>query len=131
LFDRGEGAFPIGEAYRLELRLGGRSFTLAFIPPPVKLQDHPPMRALLCAGRPASETACRPVPAARAEYFGADQPRVTAEIFLPWSALGLQRAPRRLPVEITQVAWHRAREMRLSGTLMLEKGVPAASSGGK
>jgi hypothetical protein len=131
LFAPGEGAFPIGEAYRLELGLGGKVFTLAFIPPRVKLRDHPPMTALFCAGRPASAADCRPVPGARASYFGADQPRVTAEIFLPWSALGLAKAPALLPAEFTTTAWHRARTMRLAGTLVLEKGVPAASSGGK
>jgi hypothetical protein len=131
LFAAGEGPFPIGETYRLELDLGGKVFTLAFIPPRVKLRDHPPMTALLCLGRPSSEADCRPVPGARASYFGADQPRVTAEIFVPWSALGLAKAPARLPVDLTATAWHRARTMRLSGTLILEKGVPAASSGGK
>jgi hypothetical protein len=127
----GEEGFPIGEAYRLELRLGGRDFTLAFIPPPVKTKDHPPMRALLCAGRPALAAACRPVPGARADYFGADQPRIATELFLPWTALGVDEAPMRLSVEIAAISWHRARAMRLAGTLVLDKNVPAASPGGK
>jgi hypothetical protein len=131
LFGAGAGPFPIGEAYRLELELAGRRFTLAFIPPRVKLKDHPPMAALLCAGRPPSEADCVPVAGAAAGYFGADQPRVTAELFLPWSALGMKAPPAHLPLALTQTSWHRARTMRLAGTLVLEKGVPAASSGGK
>jgi hypothetical protein len=130
LFGAGAGPFPIGEAYRLEVEAGGRVFTLAFIPPRVKLKDHPPMAVLLCAGRPATAADCRPVPGARADYFGADQPRITSEMFLPWSALGLAKAPARLPIDLTAIAWHRARQMRLAGTLIFEKGVPAASSGG-
>jgi hypothetical protein len=89
------------------------------------------MAALLCAGRPATEADCAPVPGAEAAYMGADQPRVTAEIFLPWAALGMGAPPALLPLSITQSSWHRARTMRLAGTLVLEKGVPAASSGGK
>lgn len=89
------------------------------------------MRALLCSGRPALASACRPVPGARADYFGADQPRIATELFLPWTALGLDAAPTRLPIEITAISWHRARTMRLAGTLVLDKNVPAASSGGK
>jgi hypothetical protein len=121
LFGAGPGPFPIAEAYRLELRLGGRDFTLAFIPPRVKVKDHPPMTALLCRGHPASEDSCRPVEGAAADYFGADQPRVVSEIYLPWQALGLAAAPARLPIEITAVAWHRARSMHLAGTLSFAK----------
>jgi hypothetical protein len=117
------GSFPLGEAYRLELGAdfgaGPRRFTLFFIPPRTKLHDHPPMAVLLCAG--AAETAiargCTPVPAAEAVYFGADQPRITAELLLPWSALGI--APPKpgalLRAEVAMTSWHRERWMSLSG----------------
>ena len=118
-----DGAFPLGESFRLELGVdagaGPRRFLLAFVPPRTKVRDHPPMTALLCGGEPVPDTAtdCRSVPGARAVYFGADQPRITAEAFLPWSALGLRGPPpaRRLRIEVAGTAWHRSRWMSLSG----------------
>jgi hypothetical protein len=117
------GSFPLGEAYRLELGAdfgaGPRRFTLFFIPPRTKLHDHPPMAVLLCAG--AAETAiargCTPVPAAEAVYFGADQPRITAELLLPWSALGIPppKPGALLRAEVAMTSWHRERWMSLSG----------------
>ena len=50
------------------------------------------MQALLCAGAGRSrrsDRGCTPVPGAEAVYFGADQPRITAEMLIPWSALGI------------------------------------------
>jgi hypothetical protein len=117
------GSFPLGDAYRLELGLdfggGPRRFTLFFIPPRTKLHDHPPMAVLLCVG--AAEAAitagCVPVPGAEAVYFGADQPRITAELLLPWAALGV--APPKpgalLRAEVAMTSWHRERWMSLSG----------------
>jgi hypothetical protein len=116
-----EGDFPLGDAYRIELGLdagaGARRFTLFFIPPRTKVKDHPPMSALLCEGQPQSMAECRPVEGGRATYFGADQPRVTAEMFVPWSALGASSAPtgRRLRLEVAATAWHASRWMSLSG----------------
>jgi hypothetical protein len=77
------------------------------------------MAALLCAG--AAETAiaagCTPVPGAEAVYFGADQPRITAELLLPWSAFGI--APPKpgalLRAEVAMTSWHGERWMSLSG----------------
>ncbi len=119
-----DGAFPLGEAYRLELGVasdaGTKHFTLYFIPPRTKVKDHPPMMALLCAGA-ADETAeakaCRPVPGALSSYFGADQPRITTEALLPWPALGLDGPPAsgKLKIEIAASAWYRSRWMSLSG----------------
>ena len=117
------GGFPLGDAYRLELGVdfgaGPRRFTLFFIPPRTKLHDHPPMAVLLCAG--AAETAivggCAPVTNAEAAYFGADQPRITAELLLSWSALGI--APPKpgalFRAEVAMTSWHRERWMSLSG----------------
>ena len=75
------------------------------------------MAALLCAGEAATPSACAAIPGADSVYFGADQPRITAEAFLPWSALGLDRSPTtdRIKVEIAATAWHRSRWMSLSG----------------
>jgi hypothetical protein len=120
-----DGAFPLAEAYRVELGVdaggGTRHFTLYFIPPRTKVKDHPPMTALLCAGiaavpaDPAPQ--CRPVAGALTSYFGADQPRVTSESQLPWSALGLDGPPAggQMRIEVSATAWHRSRWMSLSG----------------
>jgi hypothetical protein len=120
-----DGAFPLGEAYRVELDVdagtGPRRFTLYFIPPRVKEKgrDHPLMAALLCAGDPPEHRRgdCPGIPGATALYFGADQPRIAAEALLPWSALGLAAPPAdgRLKVEVSASAWFRSRWMSLSG----------------
>jgi hypothetical protein len=117
------GAFPLGEAYRVELGIdvggGPRRFTLFFIPPRTKVRDHPPMTAMLCAGAAAQAIAegCEPVQGAEAIYFGADQPRITAEMLLPWSALRVATpAPgARLRAEVAVTSWDRDRWMSLSG----------------
>jgi hypothetical protein len=125
---RYEGPFPLDEAYRLDLAVdagaGARKFRLAFIPPRTKVKDHPPMAALLCEGEAADERQCRSVPGARAVYFGADQPRITAELFLPWQALGVAAAPDSLRLDIFASAWHRSRWMSLSGEPALSGPLP-------
>ncbi|HEV8680619.1 MAG TPA: hypothetical protein VGQ90_14680 [Stellaceae bacterium] len=116
-------AFPLGEAYRLELGVdagaGPRRLSLFFIPPRTKLKDHPPMSALLCADAAAQAIAagCTPVPGAEAVYFGADQPRITAEMVIPWAVLGIAPpAPgKTLRAEVALTSWHRERWMSLSG----------------
>ncbi|HEX3954262.1 MAG TPA: hypothetical protein VHW90_11860, partial [Stellaceae bacterium] len=118
-----DGAFPLGEAYRLELGVdagaGPRRVTLFFIPPKMKAHDHPPMAALLCAGPAATAiiSGCAPVAGAEAVYFGADQPRVTAEMLIPWSFLGI--APpitgATMRVEAAMTSWDRERWMSLTG----------------
>jgi hypothetical protein len=118
-----DGAFPLVDAYRVEfgvdLGAGPRRMTLFFIPPKTKVRDHPPMRALLCAGAAqiAITEGCTPVAGAEAVYFGADQPRITAEMLIPWSALGVASpAPgMRLRAEVALTSWHRERWMSLSG----------------
>jgi len=54
-------------------------------PARTKVKDHPPMTALLCDGAAAQaiKSGCTPVPGAEAVYFGADQPRITAEMLIP------------------------------------------------
>jgi len=118
-----QGEFPLSDAYRVELGVdfgaGPRRFTLFFIPPRTKLHDYPEMAAQLCdgsAGR-AITAGCVEVAGAEAVYFGADQPRITAELVIPWSALGV--APpgpgTQLRAEVAVTSWHRERWMSLSG----------------
>jgi hypothetical protein len=124
-----EGAFPLSEAYRVELDLdagaGPKRFTLYFIPPKGKTRDFPPMAPMLCQGAPAEHrgTSCPAVPGAQTLYFGADQPRIVAETLIPWQALGLSGPPdpRRIKFEVSARSWFRARWMSLSG-LNPEKG---------
>jgi hypothetical protein len=118
-----DGWFPLEDAYRVELGVdfgaGPRRFTLFFIPPRTKQHDHPEMRAELCDG-PAGRAVgfgCAPVDGAEAVYFGADQPRITAEAMIPWSALGV-RVPSpgaRFSAEIAITSWDGDRWMSLSG----------------
>jgi hypothetical protein len=126
LFDHPQ-VFPFGEAFRLELGIdagaGPRWFTLYFIPPRAgeRTRDEHAyrMRAVLCEGRASSHVgaACSNPPGGAASYFGSDQPRITAELLLPWSAFGVERAPesRRIRLEVLATAWHRSRWMSLSG----------------
>ncbi len=118
-----QGPFPLGEAYRVELGvdLAGEPhrFTLFFIPPKKKRRDYPHLTALLCAG-PAEQTrrqGCTAVPGAETAYFGADQPRITAEAVIPWAAFGAAvPAPGvRLKAEVAVTSWDRGRWMSLDG----------------
>ena len=119
-----DGAFPLVDAYRVELGIdlggGPRRFTLFFIPPRTKLHDYPEMAAKLCAGPAglAIAVGCPEVDGAEAVYFGADQPRITAETIIPWSALGVAPPARgaQLRAEIAVTSWHRERWMSLSGS---------------
>jgi len=117
-----DGSFPLVDAYRLELGVdfgaGPRRFTLFFIPPRTKSKDYP-MTAKLCRGSPkiAIKEGCIEIDGAEAVYFGADQPRITAEMVIPWSALGIATpAPgMSLRAEIAVTSWDRDRWMSLSG----------------
>src|SRR5262249_58116664 len=78
-------------------------------------KDGPPaMRLQLCQ---TNSAACTPVPAAVATYFGGDVPRIVAEVFLPWSALGVTGPPpeRQLRLELATTGWERARLVSLGG----------------
>ena len=119
-----QGAFPLSEAFRVELDVdaggGAKRFTLYFIPPATKVKDHPPMAPKLCLGAPSEHDAadCAPVPGGEAVYFGADQPRIAAEMRVPWSALGLSGPPAsgKLRIEVSSTAWFRNRWMSLTGS---------------
>jgi hypothetical protein len=118
-----QAGFPLVDAYRVELGVdigaGPRRFTLFFIPPRTKLHDYPEMTAQLCAGaaQQTIDLGCAQVSGAKAVYFGADQPRITAEMIIPWSALGVATpsAGAQLRVDVAVTSWHRERWMSLSG----------------
>ena len=118
-----DGPFPLGDAYRLEIGVdagaGPRRATLFFIPPRAKVKDHPPMAALLCGGAAlqAIGRGCVKLPGAEAVYFGADQPRIAAEMLIPWAALGVAPPAAGTPLraEVALTSWHRERWASLSG----------------
>lgn len=112
--------FPVDEAFRLEWGVdagaGPRRFGLYVIPPKVFSKDGASaMRLRLC--RNDSTAACTPVPAAVANYFGGDGPRIVTEVFLPWDAMGVPGPPpdSQLRVVLTATGWHRARWMSWTG----------------
>jgi hypothetical protein len=121
-----DGPFPLGDAYRVEIGIdagaGPRRYTLFFIPPrardPVH-RDYQHMVAELCAGaaQQAIADGCTAPQGAEAVYFGADQPRITAEMTIPWSLLGIAPpAPgATIRAEAAMTSWHRERWMSISG----------------
>jgi hypothetical protein len=118
-----DGAFPLGDSYRVEIGVdagaGPRRLTLFFIPPRTKVKDYLEMKWVVCAGSAdeAIRDNCQPAGDTKAMYFGADQPRVTAEMTIPWSYLGISPpivgAP--LKAEVAMTTWHNERWMSLSG----------------
>jgi hypothetical protein len=93
--------------------------TLFFIPPRTKVKDYLEMKWVVCAGAAgeAIQHGCQPAGDTRAMYFGADQPRVTAEMTIPWAYLGVQPpiAGATLKAEVAMTSWHNDRWMSLSG----------------
>jgi len=77
------------------------------------------MVAELCTGpaQQAIEHGCTAPRGAQAVYFGADQPRVTAELTIPWPLLGISPpAPgASLKAAVALTSWHRERWMSISG----------------
>jgi hypothetical protein len=111
------GPFPREEAFRVDCGIdagaGPRRFAVHVIPPrTVEAHGAPRMHLDVCrrAGR-----ACVPVPGVQATYFGSDQPRITAEVTLPWSALGVHAPPHDVRLALAATAFHRARWMSSSG----------------
>jgi hypothetical protein len=118
-----DNAFPLGESYRVEIGVdagaGPKRLTLFFIPPRTRIKDYLEMKWTVCAG-PADQAiryGCTSAGGSEAMYFGADQPRVTAEMTIPWSYLGI--APplpgASLKAEVAMTSWHNERWMSLSG----------------
>ena len=96
--------------------------TLFFIPPRARQTEHhdyQQMTVKLCAGAAAEaiRDGCKPPGDTQAAYFGADQPRITAEMTLPWSYLGMPPPPAgtSLKAEVTMTSWHNERWMSISG----------------
>ena len=118
-----DGAFPLGDSYRVEIGVdagaGPKRLTLFFIPPRTKIKDYLEMKWVVCAGSAADvvRDGCQPAGETKAMYFGADQPRVTAEMTIPWSYLGIAPpAPgASLKAEMAMTSWHNERWMSLSG----------------
>jgi hypothetical protein len=118
-----DATFPLSESYRIEIGVdagaGPHRMTLFFIPPKKRIKDYLEMKWTLCEGPADAAIAhgCEPPAGAEAVYFGADQPRVTAEMTIPWSALGVA-APvtgATLRAEVAMTSWHRERWMTISG----------------
>ena len=115
-----DGEFPPSEAFRIELGIdvgtGPRRFALLVIPErPAAGEAGPRFRLKFCL---VSDTSCASVPGAQAKYFGVatDQPRVILEAILPWSAIGLAKAPKgRLRMAAAVTAFYRARWMSSTG----------------
>ncbi|MBM3570823.1 MAG: hypothetical protein FJX52_00465 [Alphaproteobacteria bacterium] len=111
-------SFPLEEAFRVDLGIdagsGPARFALFVIPPRVfPKKGAPAFAARLCR---VEGTACRDVAGAATSYFGSDQPRITAELTLPWSALGLRRAPNAgVKLALGATAFHRSRWMSWGG----------------
>ena len=118
-----DGSFPRGDSYRVELGVdagaGPKRLTLFFIPPRTKVKDYLEMKWVVCAGTAdeAIQHGCQPAGETQAMYFGADQPRVTAEMTIPWAYLGVQPpiAGASLKAEVAITSWHNDRWMSLSG----------------
>ena len=111
-------SFPLEEAFRVDLAIdagaGPRRFVLHIVPPRV----FPPKRAPAFAARLCriDGASCRDVPGGKTSYFGSDQPRITAEMALPWSALGLSAPPRDgVKLALGATAFHRSRWMSWGG----------------
>lgn len=110
---------PIEETFRIDWGVdagsGPQHFAIYVVPPKVYPKNGPPLtRAMLCR---TLATPCVAVPEAVARYFGGDTPRIVAEVFLPWSTLGVNGPPadKQLRVELAATAYHRARWMSWSG----------------
>jgi hypothetical protein len=118
-----DGAFPLAESYRVEIGVdagaGPRRVTLFFIPPRTRVRDYLEMKWTVCAGTAdaAIRDGCQPPVNTEAVYFGADQPRVTAEMTIPWSYLGIAPpvAGASLKADVAMTSWHRERWMSLTG----------------
>ncbi len=116
-----EGDYPLEEAFRVDWGLdagqGARRFSLYVIPPVKGLARRDEMYNMQVRLCRLGDVACEPIPRATVHYFGSDQPRVTFEVSLPWSALGGEGPPasREIRTELAATAFHRSRWMSSSG----------------
>jgi len=114
-----DGAFPRGEAFRIDVGVdagaGPRRFALFFIPPKVfRRKSGVMMRIDVCR---MNHESCDAVPSATAVYQVSDRPRITAQVTLPWQALGISGPPtdRHLRVQLAATTFYRSRWMSLGG----------------
>lgn len=114
-----DGAFPRAEAFRIDFGVdagaGARRFAFFVIPPKVfPKKGGAAMRIEVCRMK---HGACDAVPSARAAYLVSDRPRITAQITLPWKALGTSGPPsdKHLRVQLAATAFYRSRWMSLGG----------------
>lgn len=114
-----DGAFPRAEAFRIDFGVdagaGARRFAFFAIPPKVfPKKGGAAMRIEVCR---MNHGACDAVPSARAAYLVSDRPRITAQITLPWKALGISGPPgdKHLRVQLAATAFYRSRWMSLGG----------------
>jgi len=108
---------PHAECFHVEWGIdagdGPRRVALYFVPPPAPAgKARYTMRVDICR---SDDGGCEPVPGARARYFGADQPRLVAELRLPWSALGVAHPPRAIRMALAVTGFHRGRWMTTGG----------------
>jgi hypothetical protein len=110
---------PLEETFHIDWGIdagtGPRRFAIFIVPPKVYAESGPPLtRTVLCR---ADAPPCVSVPDAVTSYLGGDTPRIVAEVFLPWSALGLSGPPadKQLRLELAATAYHRAHWMSWSG----------------
>ena len=109
---------PLEECFHVDWGIdagsGPRRFALYIVPPQtVSAKGMYLMHARLCR---VEDGRCEAVPGAVASYFGADQPRITAEVRLPWRALGVEGPPRHpVRMDLAASAFHRSRWMSWSG----------------
>lgn len=114
-----DGAFPRTEAFRIDFGVdagsGARRFVFFVIPSKVlPKKGGLPMSVEVCR---MNHGACDAVPAALTAYLVSDRSRITAQVTLPWSTLGLSGPPKdkHLRVQLAATAFYRSRWMSLSG----------------
>ena len=114
-----DGEFPRSDAFRIDFGVdagaGARRFAFFVIPPKVlRRKSGMAMHIEVCR---MDHQTCGAVPSAIAVYQVSDRPRVTAQITLPWAALGLSGPPadKHLRVQLAATAFYRSRWMSLGG----------------
>lgn len=112
-------AVPPEETFRVDWGVdaggGVRRFTLYMVPPSTLPQRGAAAFAIRFCRQDGA--VCETVPGAVATYFGADQPRITVEVTVPWAALGLRGPPSSdvIRLYLGATAYHRSRWMAWGG----------------
>jgi hypothetical protein len=116
-----EGEFPREDAFRIDWGVdagaGPQHFRLYIVPPKLSTdQINTTMGSVLCR---VDHGQCLQVAGAVTTYFGSEQPRITAEVSIPWHAFGISAppAPREVRMMLAATAWHRSRWMSWNGLL--------------